>query len=89
VMLLKQYVDLIWIDDTLRALQAVRHEGYYVKMALAWALCECYIKQREKTLPVLRGGLADAFVQNKAISKLCDSYRVTPEEKQALRRLRK
>ena len=38
VMLMNYYNDDTYIDSTLKELNNVRHEGYYVKMAVAWAL---------------------------------------------------
>lgn len=46
VMLMNYYNDDTYIDNTLKELNNVRHEGYYVKMAVAWALSLCFVKQR-------------------------------------------
>lgn len=45
-MLMNYYNDDTYIDNTLKELNNVRHEGYYVKMAVAWALSLCFVKQR-------------------------------------------
>jgi 3-methyladenine DNA glycosylase AlkD len=57
---------------------------YYVNMALAWLLCECFVKQRNITLEYLENGIANTFVTNKCISKCRDSFRVSLEDKQLL-----
>ena len=59
-------------------------ERYYVQMGAAWAIAEMFIKQREITLAFLESKRAVKFIQNKAISKIRDSFRVSKAEKDAL-----
>jgi len=59
-------------------------EDYYVNMASAWLVCECFIKQREKTLKFLEKGQLNKFTMNKAISKCRDSKRVSLADKEML-----
>ena len=59
-------------------------ERYYVQMGAAWAIAEMFIKQREITLAFLASKRAAKFIQNKAISKIRDSFRVSKAEKDAL-----
>ena len=64
-------------------------EEYYVKMAIAWLLCECFIKYPEETLAYLKVSRLPKWTYNKTISKICDSYRVDKETKDVLRGMRK
>ena len=64
-------------------------DEYYVKMALAWLICECFIKFPKPTLGYLRASHLPKWTFNKAISKICDSYRVEPEMKDLLRKMRR
>lgn len=89
VMLMQYYTGDAYIDDTLKLYQTIRHEGYYVKMAVAWGLSVCFIKQREKTLPLLQSGTLDLLTHNKAIQKCCESRRVSPQDKDLLRGLKR
>lgn len=66
----------------------LEEKDYYVNMAAAWALCECFIKSRDLTLAYWQPTTFTAFVNNKAISKCRDSYRVSPEDKQRLLSMR-
>lgn len=59
-------------------------ERYYVQMGAAWAIAEMFIKQREITLAFLENKQAVKFIQNKAISKIRDSFRVSKADKEAL-----
>ena len=87
VMLLDHFVNETYIDRTLTLLPQIRTDAYYASMGTAWALAECYLKFPEKTLPLLQEPVFDTPTHRRAIRKLCDSYRVTPAEKQMLRGL--
>ncbi len=89
VMLLDYYITEEWIDDTLRTLARIRHDGYYVKMAVAWAVSICYIHFPEKTEQLLRSSTLDDFTHNKAIQKIRESRRVDKAKKDALQKLKR
>jgi 3-methyladenine DNA glycosylase AlkD len=75
------FVNDSYIDEYLSALSRIKHEDYYVKIAVAWALCDCFIKQRAKTDALLSTKTLDAWTQNKAIQKCRESFRVSAEDK--------
>lgn len=85
VMLLFYYIEDTYIAEVLDILKAVRHEGYYAKMAVAWALSICYVAYPQQTEGVLSDGELDDFTHNKTIQKICESRQVSPEAKQKLR----
>lgn len=89
VLLLDYYIDEDYIDTTLELLQQVVHPGYYVKMAVAWALSVCYVQFPEKTLACMREGPFDDFTYNKALQKITESFRVDKEEKAFIRSLKR
>ncbi len=84
VAMLDHFVTEPFIDRVLEVMGRISHEGYYVKMAAAWAVSVCYIKFREKTEELLQSQKLDDFTQNKSIQKIRESYRVSKEEKEAL-----
>ncbi len=88
VMLLDHYLCDEYIGAVLERLAAVRSEAYYVRMAVAWAVSVCYVRYPELTRPLLEAGRLDRFTHNKSIQKICESLRVAPEAKDALRRLK-
>lgn len=61
---------------------------YYVNMANAWLVAECFIKNRNETLTYLQQKRFNKFTQNKAIQKCRDSFRVTAEDKALLNSLK-
>ena len=89
VMLLGHYIDQEHIDSVLNIMNAIRHDGYYVKMAVAWTLSVCYVKFPKETEALLRDNQLDDFTQNKTIQKIRESYRVSKEEKERLKGLKR
>lgn len=82
VALMHYYTDPRWIDDVLALYAGVSHPGYYVKMAVAWAVAEAYIKEPVAAEALLAKGSLDRITQNKAIQKIRESYRVSAENKE-------
>lgn len=90
VCLLDFYVNfdyLFLIFDRIESLK--NRDEYYIKMAIAWLLAECYIKYPDETFSYLEQSTLEKWTFNKALSKICDSYRVSPETKQQIKLLRK
>ena len=71
-------------EEFFKICAAESDERYYVQMGAAWAIAEMFIKQRKITLAFLASKRAAKFIQNKAISKIRDSFRVSKAEKDAL-----
>lgn len=84
VCLLDFFVQEAFIDRILNCFSDIHHEGYYVKMAVAWAVSVCYVKFPEKTEDFLLKNTLDDFTHNKAIQKIRESCRVSKEEKERL-----
>lgn len=89
VMYLNYYLTDEYIDEILHKVDKITNKEYYVQMAIAWLLSFAYIKQKEKTEMYLLKNNLDEFTQNKAIQKICESYRVSKENKDKLRKLKK
>lgn len=90
VCLLDFYVDfdhLFLIFDRIESLK--NRDEYYIRMAIAWLLAECFIKYPDETLSYLKQSTLEKWTFNKALSKICDSYRVPIEAKQQIKLLRK
>ena len=58
-------------------------------MAVAWAIASAYVRYKDRTLEYLDNNCLDDLTFNKAISKLNDSYKLTREEKEMLRKKRR
>lgn len=89
VLLLDHFIDDAHIDRVLEIYEGMCHDGYYLKMAVAWGLSICYVHFPKKTLAVFRRGRLDDFTHNKAIQKCRESYRVSREDKAMLQALKR
>lgn len=89
VALMDYYITEEWIDRLLEIYEMIHQEGYYVKMAVAWAVSMCYVKFPEKTRKFLEEDQMDDFTHNKSIKKIRESCRVSKEEKDALNCLKR
>lgn len=84
-----KFISSNYIDNVFNIISSMKYESeYYVNMAIAWLICESFIKQREKTLALLQSNKLNAFTKNKAISKCKDSYRVSNKDKTLLNNLK-
>lgn len=89
VMLMDHFVDEEHIEDILDAYERIKSEDYYVKMALAWGISVCFVKFPKNTMRIIERGSLDEFTHNKAIQKICESFRVSKEDKEFLKKLKK
>lgn len=89
IVLLSHYMNDDYIDFILETIDCIHHEGYYVKMAVAWTISVCYVKYKEKTTTFLLDNHLDNFTYNKSLQKICESLRVTKEEKAYIRALKR
>ena len=89
VMLLNHFTGDEFVEEALNLLEAIKHEDYYVKMGIAWAISIFYIKQPQLTLKLIKQNNLDDFTHNKAIQKIRESFRVSKEDKEMLNRLKR
>lgn len=87
-MLMSLYLDDFFRPEYLDWAAEVRHEDYYVRMMAAWYFATALAKQYDTALPYLTGRRLEQWTHNKTIQKAVESYRITPEQKDALRALR-
>lgn len=89
VMLLNYFIESEYIERVLSVLDKIKHEGYYVKTAAAWALSICYIKLPGKTLKFLQNNNLDDFTYNKALQKITESFRIDKETKAVIKSMKR
>ena len=89
VMYLNYYLTEEYIDEILKRIDKIANKEYYVQMAIAWLISFAYIKQKEKTEKYIKNNKLDKFTLNKAIQKICESYRVTEQDKEYLKKYKK
>lgn len=89
VSMLQCFVNEKYIDRVIDIVDTLEYAGYYDSMAAAWLLAECMIKFPDKTFEYMKTSSLDAAVYNKAISKMRESYRVSSEMKDELKKMKK
>ncbi len=90
IMLLDYYINEKYVDKVLEILDKINHDGYYVKMGVAWCLAEIGIKFNDKAMKYLTGkNNLDKFTFNKALQKMIESYRIEDEQKILLRNMKR
>ena len=90
VMALGNFIDDEHLEQLLKHFAGFRHEGYYARMGVAWAVSVCFVKFPERTLRWLREECRlDDWTFNKSLQKIRESYRVTDADKAAVRSLKR
>lgn len=90
VFLLNSFVEEQYLDLIFARIESLKNrDEYYIKMAIAWLLVECFIKFPEKTKAYLLKSTLPKWTFNKAISKICDSFRVEKNVKTYLKTIKK
>lgn len=87
-MLMSFYLDECFRPEYLDWAAEVKSEEYYVRMMVAWYFATALAKQYDAALPYLTDRRLEQWTHNKTIQKAVESYRITPEQKDALRALR-
>ena len=87
-MLLHFYLDDAFDERQMALVAGVRSEEYYINMMIAWYFATALAKQRDAAMPYIRERRLSVWTHNKAIQKAIESYRVSDEDKAALRALR-
>ncbi len=88
VMRLFYFIDETWLDETLALLRGVTHEGYYARMAVAWAASVGYAAFPEKTERFLQSGALTGETYRKALQKILESRQVDETAKARIRTMR-
>jgi len=89
VTMLSYYMKDEYIDEVLKLLLLENSQDHYVYMAVAWALSVALVKYYDRTLSVMKTSKLNTVTYNKAIQKACESYRITKEQKEELRGLKR
>lgn len=89
VMLLNYFVSEEYAKKAFEHFDRIHHEGYYVKMAVAWAISIYYTVLPEVTMDYLKNNQLDKFTYNKALQKITESLRVDTATKEIIRSMKR
>ena len=89
IILLDHYLEGEWLPFALQRIDEIDSGFYYVQMAQGWLVATAFAKDREATLAYLRNCRLNDTAFQMAVRKIRDSCRVTREDKELVRGLRK
>ena len=89
VMLLNFYIIDDYVDKVIEKIEQIYIKDYYVQMAVAWLISVIYIKYPDKTINYLKKSNLDDFTFNKSLQKIIESYRVSNEEKDNIKNMKR
>jgi 3-methyladenine DNA glycosylase AlkD len=87
-MLMEHYLDEEFDTSYPEKVAHVRSDEYYVMMMKAWYFATALAKQYDAVIPFIEEGRLDQRTHNKAIQKALESYRISPEKKEYLKKLK-
>lgn len=89
VLLMSHFLTDEYIDPVLEVLNQLSCDAYYTKMGVAWCVATAYAKFPKETYAFLLDNGLDDWTYNKAIQKMRESFRVSPEDKEMLRNMKR
>ncbi len=88
-MLMEHFLDEDFKTSYLTKVSRIRSDEYYINMMTAWYFATALAKQYDAALPYIEKQKLDKWTHNKTIQKAVESYRITPEQKEYLKTLRR
>lgn len=89
VMMMDYYLNDEYIDKVFKNMNQIHHDGYYVKMGIAWLISVAFVKYESKTREFLQSSTLDDFTYNKSLQKIIESNRVEKEVKDEIRKMKR
>ena len=89
--LFKSIYDNYYTDcnSVIEFIDQTKHSGYYYKMGCAWCLQVIMVKYPDLCYNYLECNHLDDWTFNKAISKMIESYRISNDMKDKIRKLKR
>lgn len=88
-MLMTHFLDDDFKPEYLEIPAQVHSDEYYVNMMIAWFFATALAKQWDATIPYIADNRLDVWTHNKTIQKARESYRITAEQKEYLKGLKR
>lgn len=88
-MLMQHYLDEDFKVEYLKIVSKIKSKEYYVNMMIAWYFATALAKHYDETLPFIENNKLEIWTHNKTIQKAIESYRITNEQKEYLRNLKR
>ncbi|MBR2256005.1 MAG: DNA alkylation repair protein [Blautia sp.] len=88
-MLMEHFLDEDFDPAYLEMAAGIRSDEYYINMMIAWYFATALAKQYQAALPFIEKQALDIRTHNKTIRKAIESCRISPEQKEYLRSLKR
>lgn len=88
VMLMTYYLDEDYQKEYLTYLLQVKSDEYYVNMAISWFYATALAKHYDEVVEILKDKKLSVWIHNKTIQKAIESFRITKEQKEELKKLK-
>ena len=88
-MLMSYFLDEDFNESYLEIISKIKSKEYYINMMIAWYYATALAKQYDSTIKYLENNKLDIWVHNKTIQKAIESYRITDNQKEYLRSLKR
>lgn len=88
-MMMEHYLDEDFKEEYLDIVAAIRSGEYYVNMMLAWYFATTLAKRYSSAVIYLEEKRLDTWVHNKTIQKARESFRISAEQKEYLKSLKR
>ena len=85
-LLMSFYLDENFKEEYLKRVADVKSDEYYINMMRAWYFATALAKKWESTIPYIENNLLDKWTHKKTIRKAIESFRISKEQKEYLRR---
>ena len=87
-MLMNEYLGDDFKEEYLELVASKRGDDYYLKMMVAWYFATALAKRYDESVKYIEEHRLDDWVHKKAIQKAVESFRVSDEHKEYLKRFR-
>lgn len=87
--IMRYFLDEDYNFKYLEVVSKIKSDEYYINMMIAWCMATALAKQWDDTISIIESNKMDTWVHNKAIQKALESYRITPQQKDYLRTLKR
>ncbi len=87
-MLMNEFLDDDFKDEYLELVASKKGDDYYLKMMVAWYFATALAKKYDESVKYIEGRTLDDWIHKKAIQKAVESFRVTDEHKEHLKKYR-
>lgn len=88
-LLMSFYLDDNFDEAYLMIVANIKSDEYYINMMRAWYFATALVKRCKETLPYIENEALDTWTHNKTIQKAIESHRISKEQKQYLKTLKK